>query len=213
MTSARLLRSTRSLRPPTRAVFATAAIWLAVVLVACGGQTASDEDPDAAGGSAHAGAAGSSAHAGQGGKGGKSGKGGSGGSAGRGGDSGAASAGAGGLPTYEDPGCPDPPPPLEDYACDPYGSFGGCDFDEACYPYVSYPSSTCGQEIYGAQCVHAGSGTQGESCENGCANGHLCVVTGEGTQCVQLCHLDEVTPCPGGLICASVDIPGIGGCI
>lgn len=196
-----------------RASFGTLAALLVTTALACGGQTttpAGENGGAGRGGSATGGSGGTSS-----GKGGKGGKGGGTSVGGGGGTTGGTSnkGGAGGLPTFEDPGCPNPPPPLEDYACDPYGSFGGCEPDESCYPYVDYPSTKCGQEIYGAICTPSGQGQQGEGCEAGCAASHVCVVTGEGTQCVRLCDLNAAVPCAGGLVCAPVDIPGIGGCI
>lgn len=200
-----------------RASFGTLVALFLTAALACGGQTTTPTGENGSagrGGSASGGTGGS----GTGGKGGKAGKGGT--SSGTGGKGGSSSTGGtngkggtGGLPDFEDPGCPNPPPPLEDYECDPYGKAAGCDFGESCYPYVDYPSTQCGQEIFGAICTPAGQGQQGEGCELGCANSHICVVTGEGTQCVQLCDLNDVVPCPGGLVCAAVDIPGIGGCI
>lgn len=180
--------------------------------LACGGQTAIDEG--GGDGVAATGGAGGTASTSKGAPG-KGGPPAGGHSSGRGG-SGAApngKGGAGGLPEYVDPGCPSAPPPLEDYACDPYGKFGACEPGQSCYPYVSYPSSVCGQEIFGAQCVPSGQGRQGESCEAGCENGFICVVTGEGTQCVGLCDLSAAVPCKDGLVCGAVDIPGVGGCI
>lgn len=198
-----------------KACFGTIAAIFFTGVLACGGLT---NEPSPDGGLAGTGGSGGSGGSGTGGKGGKAGKGGTGsGTGGRGGSTGtagtSAKGGAGGLPSFEDPGCPNPPPPLEDYACDPYGSFGGCDEGESCYPYVDYPSTKCGQEIYGAVCTRAGDGKQGENCDGGCIVNHVCVVTGEGTQCVKLCDLNDPTPCTGGLVCAPVDIPGIGGCI
>lgn len=197
------------------ASFGTAFALLITGALACGGLT-NDPTPDT--GRAGTGGTGGTGGSGAAGKGGKAGKGGStSGTGGRGGSlaTGGTSAkgGAGGLPSFEDPGCPNPPPPLEDYACDPYGSFGACGANESCYPYVDYPSAKCGQEIYGAVCTPAGEGKQGEGCELGCVANHVCVVTGEGTQCVRLCDLNAAVPCAGGLVCAPVDIPGIGGCI
>lgn len=116
------------------------------------------------------------------------------------------------LPDYVDPGCPDAGPPIMQYQCDPY-STGICPDDMTCYPFVEYPSEPCGQEIYGAQCVFAGTGGQGEPCDGGCKAGHVCVISGQGTQCILMCDLKDPNPCLDGLICVPVDIPGLGGCI
>lgn len=117
---------------------------------------------------------------------------------------------------YVDPGCPDQPPPIYDYQCDPYDQFNGdCAFGEACYIYVDYPSETCGQEIYGSYCYPEGYGGQGEPCSGGldCQAAHVCVVTGSGNQCVELCHLSGPPGCPPGLVCEPIDVEGFGGCL
>jgi hypothetical protein len=120
------------------------------------------------------------------------------------------------LPDYEDPGCPNQPPPIQDFQCDPYNQFNGdCLSGEACYIYVQYPSQPCGQEIYGSFCYLAGSGQQGDSCNGGldCAAGHVCVITGSGTQCVKLCKLQGVSGCDPGFVCEAIDVEGFGGCL
>jgi hypothetical protein len=121
-----------------------------------------------------------------------------------------------GLPDFMDPGCGDPLPPLQDFQCDPYDQFNGdCMAGEGCYIYVQYPSEPCGQEIYGALCLPAGMGEQGASCSGGqqCAPGHVCVITGSGTQCVHLCSLTGKDGCPPGLVCEPIDVEGFGGCL
>jgi hypothetical protein len=120
------------------------------------------------------------------------------------------------LPDYVDPGCPNQPPPATDFQCDPYAQFNGdCAPGDACYIYVQYPSMPCGQEIYGSFCYPAGSGQQGDSCNGGldCAAGHVCVITGSGTQCVKLCKLSGNAGCPPGLVCEPIDVEGFGGCL
>jgi len=122
----------------------------------------------------------------------------------------------GDLPDYEDPGCPDQPPPLEMFTCDPYDQNSGqCLPEEGCYIYVDYPSAPCGQEVYGSSCLPAGNATQGESCGGAldCAAGFVCVITGSGTQCVELCSLTGPNTCPPGLVCEPIDVVGFGGCL
>jgi len=129
---------------------------------------------------------------------------------------GGADAGKDALQEYVDPGCPDQPPPLESFQCDPYAQGNGdCASGEACYIYVEYPPEPCGQEIYGAVCGPAGFGGQGDPCYGGidCQAGHVCVVTGSGNQCVQLCPLTGNDNCPPGLVCEPIDVEGFGGCL
>jgi hypothetical protein len=124
--------------------------------------------------------------------------------------------GSGGLGSIVDPGCEDPPPPIQDFACDPYAQGNGdCAPGEGCFIYVQYPPEPCGQEIYGAFCSPAGPGTQGSPCFGGqdCGAGYVCVVSGSGNQCVALCPLDGSIPCPSGLVCEPIDVEGFGGCI
>lgn len=121
-----------------------------------------------------------------------------------------------GLPDYVDPGCEDQPPPIQDFTCDPYDQNNGdCGPGEGCYIYVDYPTVPCGQEIYGSFCAIAGTGQQGASCGGGqdCAPAHVCVITGSGTQCVQLCNLSGQDGCPPGLVCEPIDVDGFGGCL
>lgn len=120
------------------------------------------------------------------------------------------------FPDYTDPGCPDAPPPIYDLQCDPYDQDNGdCGLGEGCYIYVQYPTEPCGQEIYGAYCFPEGSGGQGAPCGGGqdCAAGFVCVVSGSGNQCIQLCHLSGPDGCPPGLVCEPIDVEGFGGCI
>jgi hypothetical protein len=122
----------------------------------------------------------------------------------------------GGLPDYDDPGCKDQPPPIEDFTCDPYDQLNGdCSPGEGCYIYVDYPSTPCGQEVYGSFCAAAGTGQQGAPCGGGqdCAPSHVCVITGSGTQCVELCPLSGQDGCPPGLVCEPIDVEGFGGCL
>jgi len=151
---------------------------------------------------------------------------GTGGEAGAGGflflDAGSSSGGStmnppdGSLPDYEDPGCPNKPPPLEQFDCDPYlQGNGDCPAGEGCYIFVDYPTEPCGQEIYGSFCSPEGGGQQGDSCGGGmdCAGGYVCLITGSGTQCAQLCQLAGESGCPPGLVCEPIDVVGFGGCL
>jgi len=120
------------------------------------------------------------------------------------------------LPDYVDPGCDNTPPPLQQFDCDPYNQNNGdCALGEGCYIFVDYPSEPCGQEIYGAYCSLQGTGQQGDGCGGGidCAGGFVCVITGSGTQCVQLCNLSGNDGCPSGLVCEPIDVAGFGGCL
>lgn len=135
---------------------------------------------------------------------------------GNGGSSGHLDGGKDALPDYVDPGCPDAGPPIYDYQCDPYAQFNGdCAPGEGCYIYVEYPSEPCASEVYGSFCGPQGGGVQGDSCGGGfdCAGGFVCVVTGSGTQCVQLCPLTGDDGCPAGLVCETIDVEGFGGCL
>ncbi|KYF53316.1 hypothetical protein BE08_40930 [Sorangium cellulosum] len=119
------------------------------------------------------------------------------------------------LEEYVDPGCPDVEP-ITDFACDPHDqSSGHCAPGDGCFIYVQYPAEPCGQEIYGAYCAPAGSGGQGDPCSGRgeCGAGFACVVTGSGTQCVQLCQLSGDDRCSPGLVCEPIDVAGMGGCL
>ena len=117
---------------------------------------------------------------------------------------------------YVDPGCPDKPPPEQNFTCDPYAQGNGdCLPGEACYITVEYPMEPCDPEVYGSFCYPAGPGGQGAPC-NGtldCQAGYCCVVTGSGTQCVQLCSLTGDDGCPAGMVCEPIDVVGYGGCL
>jgi len=112
--------------------------------------------------------------------------------------------------------CPDTAPPPVNEECELFGAVNTCPEGTACFPYVEYPDGTepCAREQYGTGCFVSGEGLQGEPCDWGtCAGGHLCVLTGEGTQCVQLCDTFGADTCPAGLFCEPIDVqPGIGGC-
>jgi hypothetical protein len=128
---------------------------------------------------------------------------------------GEADAGKDALDEYVDPGCPDVDP-ITDFRCDPYNQGSGdCAPGEGCFIFVDYPVEPCGQEIYGAFCVPAGPGAQGDPCGGGsdCQGGFVCVVTGSGNQCVELCALSGDDGCPPGLVCEPIDVDGFGGCL
>lgn len=125
-------------------------------------------------------------------------------------------AGSDALDEVVDPECKDKPPPLEDFQCNPNQQGNGdCFQGEGCYIYVQYPEDPCGQEIYGAVCLPEGAGQQGDFCGGAtdCGAGLACVVTGSGTQCVELCPLEGPSGCPSGLVCEPIDVEGFGGCL
>jgi len=129
---------------------------------------------------------------------------------------GGADAGQDALSEFVDPGCKNKPPPFEDFQCDPENQNNGdCLNGDGCYIYVDYPDDPCGQEIYGSLCFPAGFGEQGDPCGGAqdCAAGLACVVTGSGTQCVELCDLDGGDDCSSGLVCEPIDVEGFGGCL
>jgi hypothetical protein len=115
---------------------------------------------------------------------------------------------------FRDPGCPDAAPLPVDDECDLFHQPSGCPAGQACYPYVNYPNKPCQQEQYGTLCSPPGVGKQGDPCDNGdgCAGGFVCVITGQGDQCVQDCPISGPNTCPEGLFCEPVDVKGVGGC-
>lgn len=117
--------------------------------------------------------------------------------------------------TWVDPGCPDAPAPPKDYRCDPLKPPpGDCPKNQACFPYVEYPTEPCGHEVYHTACFPAGPGKQGDPCSGGdCAAGHICVATGAGNVCVTMCSPTKPGGCPEGLVCSPTDVPGVGGCL
>jgi hypothetical protein len=125
------------------------------------------------------------------------------------------------IATFVDPGCPMVAAPVQVVDCDPLNSCppgevcpASCAPDEACVPFVNYPDEPCAPEEFGTHCVVAGTGVQGSPCGEAarCANGFLCVATGHGTRCAELCALPGVDTCPAGLLCGAVDIEGFGVC-
>lgn len=115
---------------------------------------------------------------------------------------------------FEEEQCPDAIQRIESTECDPLGGQDQCAPDEGCYPYVQYPNSRCEPETFGTRCDVAGPGLQGQPCTGQrCAHGFLCVVTGRGTECAELCRMPGPNTCPDGFICGSLDIDGFGVCI
>jgi hypothetical protein len=125
-------------------------------------------------------------------------------------------AGPDGFDAWVDPPCEDTPPPIEDFACDPYDQDNGdCLDGEGCFIFVEYPPDVCSQEIFGSVCLPEGPGEQGDSCAGptDCQGGYVCVVTGSGNQCVEFCNLEGESGCPPGLVCEPIDVEGFGGCL
>lgn len=119
------------------------------------------------------------------------------------------------LPDYNDPGCPDASPPEPQEECDAFNQGNGdCPPGDGCYIFVQYPDEPCEQELYGTYCSPAGTQGQGDPCGGAgqCGAGLVCVITGFGTQCVQLCPLSGESGCPDGLTCEAIDVEGYGGC-
>ena len=67
--------------------------------------------------------------------------------------------------------------------------------------------------MFGSVCAPVGTGKQGDACGgSNCAGGFVCVVTGQGTECVQICDLFGAAKCPPGLFCVPIAVEGVGGC-
>ncbi len=186
-----------------------------LLATACGGSVGSDGTGGTHGVGGFGGSGGFGGTSGFGGTGGTGATGGFGGTGATGGFGGTGgTGGSGGTGGYIDPGCPDagpPPPPLNE--CDPFASPTGCAAGEGCYPYVQYPSGKCDKEQFGTFCAPGGTGKQGDPCGGSlCASNFVCVITGVGTQCVQLCPLVGDDKCPPGLFCVPIDVEGYGGC-
>ena len=104
---------------------------------------------------------------------------------------------------------------MTSYECDPFNPTRDCAAGTACYPFIEYPSVPCGQEIYRATCVPAGTIPVDGFCTGGerCAPGLTCFVTGSGNRCLHLCRIDGSEPlCPRGQICQATDLPDFGAC-
>ncbi len=82
---------------------------------------------------------------------------------------------------------------------------------------MTYPTAPCAAGGHGSVCTKAGTRKQGGPCGTGagaeCAAGFVCVVSGAGNQCVQLCKPGSPGVCPDGLVCSPIDVPGFGGCL
>ena len=122
-----------------------------------------------------------------------------------------------GLQEYVDPGCPEAGAPVESDRCDAFSSATGCPPGKGCYPFVRHPQSGagCGAQVFGTECLAAGSGHQGAFCAGiaDCASGFICAVgTEPGKHCVQLCHPGDHSSCPTGLICSELDVEGFRAC-
>lgn len=117
------------------------------------------------------------------------------------------------LDGWVDPQCPDAAPPEPQFDCDPFGP-NTCGTNLGCYPWVNYPTGPCDFEEYGAVCSLAGFAKQGEPCGDSsqCAAGLSCWLTGQGTECLQLCQPFGPDTCPPGLLCMGTDVEGIGAC-
>ncbi|MBN2195479.1 MAG: hypothetical protein JW751_21855 [Polyangiaceae bacterium] len=117
---------------------------------------------------------------------------------------------------YVAPECPETPAPPVAQQCDPFAAIDTCPMGTACAPFVEYPpgDDPCARERYGTTCLPYGGGLQGDPCEYGtCSAGYLCVLTGAGTQCVELCNTLGANTCEPGRFCEPIDVqPGIGGC-
>lgn len=117
------------------------------------------------------------------------------------------------LEIFDDPGCPETIEPVVVDTCSPFETESSCFGDWSCFPYVEYPSAPCEPELYGTRCEPVGPGQQGDDCRSEtCAAGFLCIASGQGTVCAELCPLPGPNTCAPGLICGSVDIRGYGVC-
>jgi hypothetical protein len=113
---------------------------------------------------------------------------------------------------WVDPECPDAEPPIPQFECDPFAP-DSCGANLGCFPWVNYPTGPCDFEEYGAFCSLAGTLGQGEPCgQEQCAAGLSCWLTGQGTECLELCEPFGLDTCPAGLLCMTTDVEGIGAC-
>jgi hypothetical protein len=118
------------------------------------------------------------------------------------------------LPEFQEDACPPASPPPPEIHCDPLGT-GECPSGTACFPFPPQGHDPCHPGPYVMECAQAGRGTQGMACGDGswCEGGHVCAVTGRGTQCLRLCRPGSIGVCPEGMVCGRLDIPELGGCI
>jgi hypothetical protein len=182
-----------------------------LALASCSGRSRTIDGPALQ----HEGEGGESASPGSGGTGGGlAGFGGSGrgGSSGRAGSAGTGSAGN----PYDDPGCPNTPPPPGFEQCDPFATPTGCDPGFTCKPHIDHPyGEGCDQQIFNMLCEIAGSGVTGSPCDSGydCGDGLICVVgAGAGSLCLPMCALDGSADCAPGYVCVETDAKGVGVC-
>jgi hypothetical protein len=116
------------------------------------------------------------------------------------------------FPMHREDACPDAPfvpPPLR---CDPFAQGTQCRSGEACYPIPPRATDGCRPGTYATACLPEGTGRQGAPCDDGtdCAGGYVCVTSGLGDLCLQLCRTGEVGACSDGLVCSELDITGSG---
>jgi hypothetical protein len=142
---------------------------------------------------------------------------GAGGASGFGGDGGPTTAGSGGVSSYpdsgsdaryKDPGCKPAVKVQGVRECDVFTEQAACGPGAKCTPYVQY-AMDCQTEEIGTRCVAAGSGVQGDDCATDlCAPSFVCVSSGVGLECAQLCHNGQFDDCPPGLLCGELDVDG-----
>jgi hypothetical protein len=201
----------RSFLPRLRGPRRFAPALFAVVAFACAGRSTmvSSDDDTTSGDGARGGTSGRAGNAG------------TGGTmhvAGRGGSAGApSSTGGSGDTPYTDPGCPDAAAPAAVVECNVFDTVNTCGDGLACKPDIQHPfGSGCDQQVFNMRCVSAGTGQQGDACDDGmsdCAEGFICVVgAAHGPLCLRMCPLDGSTRCPSGYVCGATDADGIGVC-
>jgi hypothetical protein len=116
--------------------------------------------------------------------------------------------------TYTGQGCPQTTVPSVDAACDIFSADSGCPDGYGCFPIVRSTNDPCQPASYSFLCVYAGSGSQGDDCDqlHRCGPGYVCVVTSIGTQCEQVCDTSQPSSCAPGMFCDPIDVPGVGTC-